>query len=67
MDWDIQMAKARKAMDWESQCRLAIDPIKARAYRASVQLQDSDVCSMCGEFCPIKLQHAELKRVRSMV
>jgi phosphomethylpyrimidine synthase len=67
MDWDIQMAKARKAMDWESQCRLAIDPIKARAYRASVKLQDSDVCSMCGEFCPIKLQHAELKRVRSMV
>ncbi len=67
MDWDIQMAKARKAMDWESQCRLAIDPKKARAYRASVQLQDNDVCSMCGEFCPIKLQHSELKRVRNMV
>ncbi len=67
IDWDIQMAKARKAMDWESQCRLAIDPKKARAYRESVKLQDSDVCSMCGEFCPIKLQHAELKRVRNMV
>ncbi len=67
MDWDIQMAKARKAMDWETQCRLAIDPKKARAYRASITLQDNDVCSMCGEFCPIKLQHSELKRVRNMV
>ncbi|MCL4558969.1 MAG: phosphomethylpyrimidine synthase ThiC [Deltaproteobacteria bacterium] len=67
LDWDIKMAKARKAMDWESQYRLAIDPQKAREYRESVSLQDTDVCSMCGEFCPIKLQHAELKRVRNMV
>lgn len=67
VDWDIRMAKARKDMDWETQLRLAIDPIKARAYRASVALQDSDVCSMCGEFCPIKLQQGELKRVRNMV
>ncbi len=67
MQWDISMAKARKAMDWEAQCRLAIDPKKARAYRDSVSLKDNDVCSMCGEFCPIKLQQAELKRVRNMV
>ncbi len=67
LDWDMKMAKARKAMDWESQYRLAIDPQKAREYRESVSLQDTDVCSMCGEFCPIKLQHAEIKRVRTMV
>lgn len=67
VDWDIRMAKARKAMDWEAQYRLAIDPKKARAYRESVSLKDTDVCSMCGEFCPIKLQHTELKHVRNMV
>ncbi len=67
MQWDIKMAKARRAMDWEAQCRLAIDPVKAMNYRKSVRLQDNDVCSMCGEYCPIKLQHAELNRVRNMV
>lgn len=67
IEWDIKMAKARKSMDWEAQYRLAIDPQKARAYRESVKLQDTDVCSMCGEFCPIKLQHNELKRIRNMI
>lgn len=67
MDWDISMAKARRNMDWEAQYRLAMDPKKARTYRESVALTDSDVCSMCGEFCPIKLQHSELKRVRNML
>ena len=33
-DWDDKMAHARKALDWEAMFDLAIDPEKARRYRA---------------------------------
>ena len=33
-DWDRQMSTARKNLDWEEMFRLAIDPEKARRYRA---------------------------------
>ena len=67
IDWDMEMAKARKAMDWEKQYKLSIDPEKAKAYRESVELKDKDACSMCGEFCAIKLQQVELKQVKNMI
>jgi phosphomethylpyrimidine synthase len=51
---DRAMARARKALDWEKQIDLAIDPKKARAYRQASEIGDSDVCTMCGEFCAIK-------------
>ena len=55
MEQDIQMARARKAMDWESQIRLSVDPGLAGELRASSRPADSDVCTMCGDFCAIKL------------
>jgi phosphomethylpyrimidine synthase len=33
---------------------LAIDPEKARAYRASSQPLDDQVCTMCGDLCAVK-------------
>ncbi len=54
MDQDIRMAKARKALDWKAQINLSIDPARARKLRESSQPQESDVCTMCGEFCAIK-------------
>jgi phosphomethylpyrimidine synthase len=48
------MAKARKALDWEAQIRLALDPEKARAYRAESEIGTDGVCTMCGEFCAIR-------------
>ena len=32
-EWDDEMARARKALDWERQIELSIDPDKARQYR----------------------------------
>ncbi len=52
---DIQMAKARKALDWEEQIRLSIDPKRTKALRDSCPPQDEDVCSMCGSLCAIKV------------
>jgi phosphomethylpyrimidine synthase len=54
-EWDIEMAKARKGLDWEKQVDLAIDPEKARQGYEERKSSDVDVCSMCGEFCALKL------------
>jgi phosphomethylpyrimidine synthase len=51
---DRQMSQFRKALDWEGQIRMAIDPEKIRSFRKERNLSD-DVCSMCGEYCAMKL------------
>jgi phosphomethylpyrimidine synthase len=48
------MAKARKALDWQTQISMALHSEKARKYRDSSAMGDQEVCSMCGEFCAIK-------------
>ena len=40
--------------DWEALFDVAIDPEKARAYRASSKPEKEDTCSMCGNFCAVK-------------
>ncbi len=57
---DQAMARARRALDWEEQIRLSIDPDRARRLRESSPPQDGEVCSMCGEFCAIKGVNAYL-------
>lgn len=42
---------------------LAIDPEKARAYRASSQPIDKDVCTMCGDLCAVKRSREILEKV----
>ncbi len=54
-DWDLAMAKARKVLDWPLQLQLAIDPEKAAAYRKSKNQEDEEACSMCGDYCAVKI------------
>jgi phosphomethylpyrimidine synthase len=53
---DNAISKAKKELNWEKVYELSIDPQKARTYRESMKLsaENSDVCSMCGEFCAMK-------------
>ena len=53
--WDEKMARARKASDWEEQIRLAIDPERARRYREERAPSAEGTCTMCGEYCAVKL------------
>jgi phosphomethylpyrimidine synthase len=53
--WDKNISIARQARDWKKQIKLAIDPDKARQYRASSRPRLSSVCTMCGKYCSIKL------------
>jgi phosphomethylpyrimidine synthase len=54
MERDIEMSKARKALDWDTQIKLAIDPMKAKKIRGENPPGEGDVCTMCGKFCAIK-------------
>lgn len=58
---DEQMSKYRKALDWEGQIKTAIDPDKIRNFRKERSLHN-DVCSMCGEYCAMKIVSEYFKK-----
>lgn len=62
IDKDIKMAKCRKALDWSGQIELSLNPDRVRQWRAEVPPTESEVCSMCGEFCAIRTVERALKR-----
>jgi phosphomethylpyrimidine synthase len=62
MDADNKMAKCRKALDWNGQIALSLNPDKVRAWRAEVPPTETEVCSMCGEFCAIRTVERALKK-----
>lgn len=53
-DWDLKMSQARRALDWDTQIRLSINPVKARRYR-EISRAIEDQCTMCGRFCAMKV------------
>jgi phosphomethylpyrimidine synthase len=53
-DWDLAMSKARRALDWDTQLKLSINPPKALRYREQSQAKE-DQCTMCGRFCAMKV------------
>ncbi len=62
LDVDVAMAKRRKALDWNGQIALCLDPERVKKWRSEVPPAESEVCSMCGEFCAIKTVEEALKR-----
>ena len=59
---DRQMAIRRQKLDWKGQAELSFDPEKVLALRAQTPPSETEVCSMCGEFCAIKTVEAALSR-----
>lgn len=52
---DLAMSIARAKRDWKKQIELSINPEKARNFRQSRLPDEEDICTMCGEFCSLKL------------
>ena len=50
-----EMAKARKEFDWDRQFDLAFDKSKPKQYRDKCELDDDEMCAMCGEYCAVKI------------
>jgi phosphomethylpyrimidine synthase len=61
MERDKKMARCRKNLDWEGQIALSFNPERVRKWRAETPPSDSEVCSMCGEFCAIRTVERALK------
>ncbi len=53
-EWDYKMSTARKNLDWEEMFNLALDPEKARRYRAESAPEHEDTCTMCGKMCAVR-------------
>ncbi len=54
LEWDNQMSSARRALDWEKQAELCIDPERFAALRSARSSASPDTCSMCGDYCPMR-------------
>ena len=54
-DWDYRMSVARGNLRWDDQLNLSIDRENAIKIRKERYPQSSQVCTMCGELCAIKL------------
>ncbi|MCI5867545.1 MAG: phosphomethylpyrimidine synthase [Methanosphaera sp.] len=52
---DILMADARKELNWEEQYKHALWPEDARAIRDKRPPEADDTCTMCGNYCAIKI------------
>ncbi|MDD5189715.1 MAG: phosphomethylpyrimidine synthase ThiC [Dehalococcoidales bacterium] len=53
-EWDLQMARARKQLDWEAQIKLTLRPDYARKVHEKHHAS-SEACSMCGDYCAMKV------------
>lgn len=58
---DLAMAKARADLNWKKQIENALDPEKATKIRNRVKLKSPETCSMCSEYCAIKILKEALK------
>jgi len=52
---DKMMARYRKDFDWQGQVKTSIDPVKTKKFLETSQSAKEEGCTMCGEFCAIKL------------
>jgi phosphomethylpyrimidine synthase len=62
MDADMKMARCRKALDWNGQIAHSLNPDKVREWRAEIPPTETEVCSMCGEFCAIRTVERALRK-----
>ncbi len=52
---NLLMAEYRKMFNWEGQVDISIDPEKAGMFLERSESAGEEGCTMCGEFCAIKL------------
>jgi len=58
---DLAMAKARANLNWKKQFENALDPEKAMKIRSRTKPKSPETCSMCSEYCAIKILREALK------
>lgn len=61
-DWDAEMSRRRKALDWKGMLELAIDAKSAGKIREQLLSHVDETCSMCGEFCSIRTMTGAMEK-----
>jgi phosphomethylpyrimidine synthase len=62
-NWDYNMDIARKNLNWEDMMKFSIDPELSKEIHYRNGNLNEDVCSMCGEFCAIKILREALNKI----
>jgi phosphomethylpyrimidine synthase len=62
LDWDRSMSIARKERNWRRQIKLSLDQEKSARYHYIKKAGNNGTCSMCGEYCAIKLSNGSGKK-----
>ena len=53
-EWDEEVSRARRSMDWQTVLARLLDPEHARCVREAGLPRDPDTCSMCGPYCAFR-------------
>lgn len=61
-EWDKEVSCARKKRDWAKQISLLLDPEYASSLRKVIPPSSDEVCSMCSEFCSMKISDEALSK-----
>lgn len=60
-DLDLEMGHARRDLDWARQFAVAMNPARAQAIRNERMPADTDACTMCGDYCALKIVNRHFK------
>jgi len=55
IEWDRKVSEYRTKRDWKNHINSSLDPEKAESIYKRLKIKTKDVCTMCGEFCPLKI------------
>jgi len=53
-EWDEQMSRARKTLDWKTQAKLSLDPELSQQIHSKIPASGV-TCSMCGKYCAMAI------------
>ncbi len=54
IEWDYRISELRAKFAWEEVIKNSLDPIKAKEKFSKYPAVEGGVCTMCGDFCPLK-------------
>ncbi|MDR2873337.1 MAG: phosphomethylpyrimidine synthase [Methanobrevibacter sp.] len=54
-DKEIAVSLARKNFNWDEMFKLSFNSKKAKDYREKTPVDEDEMCSMCGEYCALKV------------
>jgi len=53
-EWNEKMSRARRALDWETQAKLSLDPGLSQQIHGKIPAEGT-TCSMCGKYCAMAI------------